>query len=476
MSLSTFEFNGITKPYLVLERGWSLPAWAPIERDYLTIPGRKGGIQTEMRTGMRKFSLPVIIRSRNVIDKKQFIEDMGAWLIHEEAKPLTFSKYPNRKLYAQIEGAPDFEQIWNFGQGTINIVCSDPHEYGNENIDAFINGLVTVQNNGTASATPVYEIDVLDDITHLDIISDKNYIRIGEPAPIEEPVYERQTLIMSDTLKTLIGWSDVTDVDNGYVAGTMTATQAGFTATGFGTELSPRKWQGPAKRKSLPEPVQNFQMIATVELLNVSKQTGMIEIYLQDALGNTVAKVGIEDIMQSVAEIQAKFQLGNVQNRKVQYYRTADYKPAWNNYKGVLRLFRDGNRFRPYFGLVQPDGKHVWVASKYLYTDMNNEYNAAITQIVIAIRKWPGTEEATMRIRDLKVWRLNDPVEGLPYLARAGDKIIIDTKEGVTLLNGEQIKKDFFSDYFDLEPGQTTLLMQPQEKVSGKVIVTERYL
>lgn len=473
--MSTIIFDGIMKDYLVLERSWSLPAWAPIEREFLTVPGRPGAVQTEMRTGMRRFSLPVIIRSRNTVDKKRFVEDMAAWLIHLDDKPLIFSKYPNRTLYARVEGSPDFAQLWKFGEGTINFVCADPYEYGDTSIDFFLNGLATVRNTGSEAASPIYEIDVLEDITHLDIISDKSYIRIGEPAAAEQPVYERQTLVLSDTLKTLNGWSDVTDVDNGYVAGTMTATQSGFSASSFGTEIAPRKWQGPAKRRALPVPVENFQLIATVDLLNVGKQTGMIEIYCLDALGNTVAKIGIEDIMISVAEVQAKFQLGNVLGRKVQHYVTADYKPAWNDYKGVLRLFRDGNRFRPYFALVQPNGKHVWVSSSYVYTDVQEEYNAPITQIAIAIRKWPGTTEATIRVRDLKVWQLNDPAEGLPYLARAGDKIIIDTKDGSALLNGEPVKKDFFSDYFDLEPGHTTLLIKPSDKVQGKIIVQERF-
>lgn len=475
--MSTIEFNGITKPYLKIERSWTLPAWAPIERDYMTIPGKAGAIQTEMRTGVRKFSLPVIVFSHNFIDKKGFVEEMAEWLIHEETKSLVFSKYPHRTLYAHVEGSPDFEQMWEIGEGSIDFVCPDPYEYGRTNVDNFENGIVTLRNTGTVETPPVYEIDVLQDITHLDIISDAAYIRLGEPAPMDAPLYKQQSEIITDSMTTTNGWSEASSVDNGYVTGTMTATQVGFTATSFGSELSPRKWQGPSLRRPLPEPIQNFQMMATVELLNVGKGTGMIEIYCLDALGNTVAKVGIEDVLQSVAEVQAKFQLGNASGRKVEHYRTADYKPAWNNYKGVLRLFRSGNRFRPYFAIVEPDGRRNWVSSGYLYTDVAGEYSAPITQIQVAIRKWPTTAEASMKVRDLRVWRLNEPVEGVPYMALAGDKIIIDTKEGVVLLNGEPRNdlKDFFSDFFDLPPGETRLLMEPQEKVSGKVIVQERF-
>src|SRR5690606_7738348 len=152
-----------------------------------------------------------------------------------------------------------------------------------------------------------------------------------------------------------------------------------------------------------------------------------------DAFSNVVAKIGLEDIWPTVKRNQSKFQLGNVQSRKVMKYRTADYAPAWNDFKGIIRLHRDGNRFRPYYAQVQKDGKHVWSSSNYVYTDVKEEYLAPITQIQVAIRKWPGDagDEAKMRIGGIKVWRYNDPPEGLPVMATAGDKIVVDTREGV---------------------------------------------
>ncbi|RAZ73634.1 distal tail protein Dit [Planococcus halotolerans] len=476
--MSRLTFNGISKTYLKIARDWSLPGWAPIEREYLTVPQRAGGIPKRMQTGMRRFDIPIIIDSKTLIEKEAFVEDMAKWLIHEKAKPLVFSKYPNRTFFAEIEGAPVFSEMWMRGKGVISIVCSDPFKYGEERTVDFVDGAAIVNNEGSANAKPIYEFDVLGDLTHLDVYTDFAYIRAGEETPIDVPIYQQQTLLLNDSMKTLTGWTDVLNVDNGYVTGTMTATQTGFTPTSFGVEESPRNWQGPAKERTIPDgPVQNFQMRATVELLNVGKQTGMIEIYCMDVDGNTVIKVGIEDIMQSISEVQAKFQLGNIENRKVQNYRTADYKPAWNNYKGILRLFRSGNRIRPYFALVQPDGKYDWVSSNYVYTDDLGEYMAPISRIKVAIRKWPGTSEAVMKVRDLKVWRLNDPQEGVPIIASAEDKIVIDTNDSSIRLNGEERKdlKEFGASFFKLPPGSTAVLVQPFEKVVGKVRYKEPF-
>lgn len=449
------------------------------EIELITVPGRAGGLVTNKQVPVRYIHQEVLIACDDAEELRKKLEELNELLSTEEPVPLQFGDELDRTYFAIYSGASEGDEEGGFYNATITFLCEDPYKYGNSKTDHFTDGSVTVQNSGTAPVKPVYEFEVIDSITNLDIFSEEDgYMRIGEPAPIDEPVYERQTLILHDKLTNLLPWSVSPAADNGYVTGKMKATASGFMAEEFGAEVEPRKWQGPSVRRALPQAVQNFQMIVTVDMLNVGRKTGMIEVYLKDALGNTVAKVGIEDILQSVSQNQTKFQLGNVTNRKVANYRTADYKPAWNDYKGVLRLFRDGNRFRPYFGLVQPNGKHVWVSNNYLYTDIKNEYSAPITHIELAIRKWPGHPEATMRMRDLKVWRLNDQSTGLPSIATAGDIITIDTKESAIYINGEDRKdlKDFGSSFFGVPKGEKTILIQPADKVTGKVTYREPFL
>lgn len=453
---------------------------APVRRKTLEIAGRPGGISRGYELGVRTLTVIVDFEAPSKREWLEKLDDLMGVLIQKKPQSLEFEHEPNRMYMVEFEGEIDTEEINIYGQVTLNFICVDPYVYGDSNIDHFNNGVAQIMNSGHAEAVPVYEIDVLEDITHLDIISDKSYFRIGEPAPINEPVYQRQTLILNDTMKTMIGWSDAIDVDNGYVTGTMVATQAGFEASSFGAAMQPPEFQGPSKVRTLPEPIQNFRIDIPIQLLNVSRETGMIEIYLLDAFSNTVAKIGFEDVWPTIKKNQGKFQLGNMESRKVQHYVSADYAPAWNNFDGMLRIHRDGNRIRPYFAQIKTDGRHDWVSSAYVYTDKLEEYMNEITQVQVAIRKWPGDayDEAKMRIGGIKVWRLNSPPEGVPIMAKAGDKIIIDAIEGSVMINGEirEDLKDHFSDYFDLPKGQTTLVIQPDDKVSGKVITRERNL
>lgn len=478
--LSPFSiyFNGIDlTDYFIPKQdtGRGLPAR---EIGIMTVPGKDGGRVTTKNTPVRYITQEILVACESAEELRKKLEHITKILHTDEAVPLTFADESDRTYYAIFGGAVEGYEIDGFYTATLTFICEDPLKYGNSKVDNFVGGAATVSNGGTAPAKPIFEFDVLDDITNLDVFTEDAYMRVGEPAPIDEPVYQRMTPILNDSLKTLLPWSVAPSVDNGYVAGAMKATQAGIEVENFGTALSPQKWQGPVIRRSLGTPIQNFRMDIEVEMLNVKNKLGMIEIYLLDALSNTVAKVGIEDIWRTINKNQTKFQLGNLAGRKVQYYRQADYPPAWNDFVGTIRLHRDGNRFRPYFALVRKDGKHVWVSGAYLYTDKVGEYAAPIAQVQIGIRKFPGTDEATMRLRNLKVWRYNDRVEGIPSIATAGDKIVIDTNDNSIRLNGEERKdlKDFGATFFKLPEGSTTVLMQPYDKVSGKVIYREPFL
>lgn len=451
---------------------------APISRKSKLVPGRPGAVPNGYEVGPRPIKVIVEIEAATKEGWLTRFDELAGFVITEEPVELEFESEPGRFYMAEFEGEMQTREMNIYGQIELNFICNDPYAYKAEKSFQFVNGAAAITIGGTVESKPIYEIDVLEDITHLDVFTDEHYLRIGKPAPIEEVVYQRTTLLLSDNLTSLANWSTAQEVDNGYIAGTMTATAGGLTATNFGTAITPKKWQGPSVRRSLPEVVQNFQIDVPVEMMNVSKETGMIEVYLRDALGNTVAKIGIEDIWISLKRNQTKFQLGNVATRTVQHYRHADNPSAWNNFKGLLRIWRDGNRFRPYFALVDSAGRHSWVSSKWMYTDFADDYSAPIASIQLAIRKYPGSagSEADMKIKGVKLWRLNDPAAGIPIMANAGAKIIIDTAKGVVLLNGEEREdlKDWFSDFFAIEPGTTTLLLQPFDKVSGKVKLRER--
>jgi len=389
---------------------------------------------------------------------------------------LVRDSHPGELIKVINEGVYTPEDITD-SDGEINfeLTMIDPFIYGPEKTADFESGLVVLNNQGKAPASPIFEIDVNDNVTHIDIIGEDGYFRIGQPEPIDKPVYEQLTLVGNYPLTSLVGWTTANQVEDGHVTGEMEATPSGFRPKLFGAAITPHKFQGPAVRRSISS-LQDFRMDIDVELLNKSSETGMLEIYLKDAAGNTVIKIGIEDIWSSLAKVQAKLQLGNQSGRKVTHMQSASTASAWNDFKGTLRLHRVGNRIRPYFAIVQPDGKHVWVYSSYLYTDQLEEYQAPIVEVVIAMRIWPTTQAASMVARNLKFYRYNSEPEGIPVISSVGDKVIIDTNDSSIRINGEDRKslKDFGASFFKLKKGINTILLEPSNKLSGRVRYRER--
>lgn len=484
----SFTYNGVSFADLLTVNNITGRAFGPssvVTSPKITnMPGRHF---IRKSRGARQIVLTVTIKGDNVSDLRDRFDEIARDLDTDEEVPIVFSDEVDRTYYGVMVSDNSFEDIRNFGQGQIMFYCSDPFKYAAETNVVLDDGSNFITNTGTAETYPRFEIDVLQDTTHIDLISATGeYMRIGTPADATETQYEDRTLIFHDTCSTLTGWTTADSVDNGYIDGDIIVEGDRFKCNTVGPAIQPYEWQGPSIKTSLAEPLEDWRMDCEFEILNVGNGTGMIEVYLKDASNNTVAKVGAEDIWRSYDAIQTKFKLGNVNdpNRPQQYYR-ADYDYGWNNFKGVMRIWSHNQtdtgyrRIRPYFALVYPDGTHDWVRMGDVYIDENNTYGQPITQVQIAMRTWaPAVERAEMYVDDIKVWRLNEaPDDGVNYVARAGDHVTIDHATDLIRINGELAKteKDFGATFFPLLPGINTIHQYPKGALNTTVYYKSAY-
>lgn len=474
----SFSFNGIRKNYVYLLNGGSFPAWAPRKVNLLTVPGMPGGHLERIDTLPLPLKLPIGIKADYVQDLQKVKEDLADWLVTDEPKELIRDVEPDRVYYAMVDDTFDPEEIVTIGEGIITFICPDPYKYGIEQEADFPSEVSTLTYNGTESGDPIFKLEVLQPITFAMIQNqDNEYMMIGRPAPIEQALFLRHQLVLHDTCDTLTGWTTANSVDHGYVSGDMASQNGAFVPTLFGAAIQPYGWQGPAMKRSIGQSLQDFRIDILVEIQNVGKENGMIEVYLLDANNNTVAKVGVADVWNGMDRIRTKFQLGNLDNR-YEYYREASNPNAWNNYKGILRITRDGERIQPYFALIEPDGKHNWVSGAYFYMDTESKYQAPVTQVQVAFRVYaPVTKPASMWINDIKVWKLNVQPESIPYIANTGDIITFDHSKNELLINGEDRTdlKDFGAQYFKLKKGENQLIVYPSGSFNTSIRYRERF-
>lgn len=445
------------------------------------VPNSRKTLLTNHEEGTRSISIELLLEADTIADYEYLVHKVYEIFFSGEEVRIERDSHLGESIYAVLEGEYSPEDITTTdGEINFEMIMIDPVIYGPENKYFFNDGVAQVNNRGSVEASPIIEIDITGDVTHVDVISDDGFLRVGEAAALDEVVFEPLTKVLDLPLTNTIGWTNVTSLDHGYVGGSMGASAPlGFRPTLYGAALLPRDWQGPALRRTLPDPLQDFRFDLDVELLNGTTRSGMIELFGLDALNRVVFVLGIEDISQTQSFVQGKFQVGGKTNRLHEFIAKPDarYPKAWNDFKGTIRIHRRGNRITPYWSLVDSKGNHVWKYSTHSYIDLENRNTAPITQLIIAMRKWPTTPEALMAARNLRAFRYNEQPEGIPIIASQGDKMLIDMEKSLVKLNGEDYEEIAFgSEYFDIKKGASSIVIEPSDKLTATLTFRERKL
>lgn len=483
--MNSITFNGQRREYLTTLRGKRRPTWAPLTRNLTDVESMPGAYLESTKVGVRILEVPVVIESQSLVELQKLKEDVADWLITDNPKELIFDDEPDRVYYAMVDGELDLDEIVSVGVGRIQFKCSDPYKYSTIlESKTFVSNIGNVVNGGTVKTYPLFKAEVKESITHLDIISDKasSYMRAGKPYASNQEPFQPKTLILHDTMSTLVGWGAATAVDNGYVSGTMGTDGSGMIPLTWGSIIEPKSWQGPSRKKSLTESLKDFQMDVEIELLNDNVGTGMIEVYLLDSSNRVVGKVGFEDLYMSTKNAHGKAKAGDASTGKffADEYATDNVR-NWLNFKGIMRLQRVKNVWNAYFAVVDRNGKHInrrGDRGQLVLNDIQGLYGQNVTQVQVAFRIWAGTAKVPMRIDDIKIWRINEDVpEKIPYIAHAGDTIEFDHKTNDIRINGESRidLKDFGSSYFPLLKGDNPIEFSPSESVDVTVDWRERF-
>ncbi|MBG9680083.1 phage tail family protein, partial [Bacillus thuringiensis] len=171
--MSSFTFNNIRKDCIQIEKGWKKPAWAPLKRNFLSVPGYPGARLLTTETKMRVLPVPVGIIVPDGSDLETVKEEIAEWLITEKPVELVFDVTPDRTYLAVIDEDFDPEDFVTLGKGILNFVCPMPYKLGNEKTVDFENegrGLIAnVQNKGSVHSNPIIEIDIKKPHTFLDV-------------------------------------------------------------------------------------------------------------------------------------------------------------------------------------------------------------------------------------------------------------------------------------------------------------------
>lgn len=441
------------------------------------VPTRVGAYLLGKETGNRTVEVDFTLKGASHIDTRNKLTHMRDILQTKELT-LVFDDDPEIYHRGTSVALVRREEVRTIYQGTLVFDC-EPYRYsvGTKTYAFSTEGLVNATNAGTATAEPIYTLNVNESITYADVFNDANYIRVGQPAPVDVTPIAREEILMTDTMASTVGWTVAgTAVDGGIVTGRMETNGYSFSAVDFGTGTA---WHGPALKRSVTgAPLADFMVETKFQISNpTSKLRGRVEFTLLDDLSNVTAKFAMKRIGGGAGGCTAELRVGDGNDGKYVVSHAGTKGIEWRNFIGVMRVSRVGKEWEVYVALVNTKtGRHT---SRYRQRYNDNEllYVRNLSQIQVHIGASGTTPTSVMDIRDIKVWRINTVTETeVPYIAHAGDVITIDTTQSLIAINGEERNdlKDFGGTFFDLAKGATTLAVEPSDKVDASITFRER--
>lgn len=478
-------FNDIEKPYLTVLRGRKRPAWAPIQRDFITVTNYPGAHLSNSQTQIRQIDVPVFLQADSFGDLQKVKEDLAGWLIHDEAKTLKFKDEPNRTYYAVVDGGLDLDELVRWGDGVITFLCPDPYKYGPEET-YILHDISELENKGTAEADPVFELTAKKKATFAMVSNgadeDSEYNLIGTPADDDvEVVDARQTVYSLDGMD---GWSsDGVQNDSRFpdVGGSMQYDGSGMRPNGFGTG---DRIHGPGVIRELDESIQDFEINAIFDVISERDIDNFrLEIDFFDENMNNLGALGIKD---NTAHRNIRVGLG-----RVGPYRGGGLSNGYiigeDNYTKEnfsdntlmhMKMKREGNEF--YFQIGRWRVNRLNDVLDGTYRDVDNEFMGKLKYVQVLIGSWGDrSKPARLRINKIDVIKLTQTtVDQTPYILYPDDIVTFDHKNDDLLINGEPRNdlKNFGGSFFKLKKGENRIIVTPEDTFDSKVTFRDKYL
>lgn len=484
--MSSFTFNNQRKEYIQIEKGWKRPAWAPLKRKFLSVPGYPGARLLTTETEMRVLPVPVGIIVPDGSDLETLKEEIAEWLITEKPVELVFDVTPNRTYLAVIDEDFDLEDFVALGKGTLNFVCPMPYKLGpTKTVEFEMDGrglIANFQNKGSVESNPIIEVEVTKPSTFLDVWNGTNYFRIGYPLKADQVPVERNQRVLWDEMGTTIGWTDVPKTEDMTGGGKFKSDGYRFMAEYLG-EPTVKGWHGCIAKKNIPQgPLQDFIMQAYVHINSYHwDQMGRVEIGLLDENSDYVARISMSDVQWEAEQNSGFASVGNSKKPggQVLINEHGDHPDTWTNFRGRLWLARTGNRWEAYISKFIL-GTEIDDAERFVvWFDENNVNMNKVTQVQISISQFSNNMFCSqMSIDDLKIWKVNmNTQNNPPYIFDVGDKVVIDTERSLVTINGKSAinLKDIFSDYPVIHKGSNKLEIMPSTVGTAKVTYRERF-
>ena len=297
------------------------PPMADRTANTLDVAGRNGLIFQNSFLGTRKIEVDFYIKYDHLPDTpnsdseyRKVVKSLTYYLTGNTAPAkLIFSDDPNNYYLALVTGF-DLSRLLRLGQGTITFECYTPYLHSlAEYVFNETNGILTIDNDGTASTYPRFETTLSTNATYITYVSTKGAIQVGNPNGIYTDGTEGTPLnpmAYSDTCANTSKWS--VGSSSLLWSGRTIDSNAGMYSDGMGirtnnspvSEAGSKLYTGMFMMTELPRALEYWQTKLYFNFHSTDNsgygtthgdRMGMIEFYLFDENNNVLTNFSLRD-------------------------------------------------------------------------------------------------------------------------------------------------------------------------------------
>lgn len=428
------------------------------------------------------------IRAKKGESLRKKIDIVSAIIRTKERVPVIFRDELDMMYYCALDGVEETTEYHHAGihRGTIYFLKEEYKYSTDERILTFPADIVVVENDGTAEALPIFELEATQKTTFAMMSNqDDEYNLVGKPVDEDghEQIVDTRVSVLYENGNTLDTWSPSTNTVDDYfidVSGSMTSDGAGIRTQSYGTG---DRMHGPAIMKELPKAIQDFEIETTFDIISRRPEENFrMEIYFHDENMSMLGKLGIKDDNRSYLRRRGlgrvgAYRGGGSKNGYVIGEHNYSYDDSRETTLMYLRVKREGKRFTFYIA--------EWHNRKHrrnltgTYNDVNNAFQGRLKYITLFIGKYQDRPNpARLRINSVEVFELARMKEDLtPYILYPGDTLELNAVEKVIRLNGEVRKdlKTLGASFFSLKKGENMIVVTPENTFNTKVRFRRRY-
>lgn len=479
LSLQTV-FNGNNLDQLLTDDNGSFITLTVTGRSNLTqrvqtteVPGMDGLLeQTDPTVSEREITIKYKIEDKTNEGFRRRYDRLLSYLGGSK-KVLSFTD-EDALFYATLLTNETPEEETNNLIGTITFLCSDPFKYGKEQTKTFTSDVLNLTYDGTAEASPIFELEVLKPVTFAMVQNQYDeYQLIGAPVDVDINTVDKSTPIIYEYGQSLDNWYK----PSGNWTGSFTTTGDAIVIKSWGTGT---EWHGAALMQEI-SPLDDYEIQFYVYTRTErNDQTYRVSTNYYDENMNELGMLRLWDKTTNQTRKVVEARMGPYVGDDINYlisHRNYNIRGqrVWG---GIIRVRKEGNKFTFYAARVTQGGRHVSTLTK-TYTDINKEYAGRLKYVRFDIANFGDTNKPNeVRIEHIKVNRLARlNVDQTPYIARPGDLITLDNFNKELLMNGEDTKnlKDFGGSFFNLHKGENQLIVHPANSFNTRVKWRDRY-